>query len=118
MITRGISSTVLAALMGHESSATSERRFVRLFRRQRAAAGVCGCSSRFARREDGITGVSSTSMRYAFACGMIDRTTNSTVLVALMGHESRTITERRYALFDGQRADDQLRLELQEPIAL
>jgi len=35
MIARGISSTVLAALMGHESSTITERRYVRLFDRQR-----------------------------------------------------------------------------------
>jgi hypothetical protein len=34
MIARGISSTVLAALMGHESSMITERRYVHLFDRQ------------------------------------------------------------------------------------
>ena len=35
MIDRGISSTVLAALMGHESSTITERCYVHLFDRQR-----------------------------------------------------------------------------------
>jgi hypothetical protein len=35
MIARGISSTVLAAIMGHESSAITERRYVHLFDKQR-----------------------------------------------------------------------------------
>jgi len=41
---------------------------------------------------------------------MIARGISSTVLAALMGHESSTITERRYVhLFDRQRTDDQVR---------
>jgi integrase len=41
---------------------------------------------------------------------MINRGINSTVLAALMVHESPTITERRYIhLFDRQRTDDQVR---------
>jgi integrase len=43
----------------------------------------------------------------AFASRMIDRGISSTVLAALMGHESSTITERRYVhLFDRQRTDE------------
>ena len=50
------------------------------------------------------------SMRHAFASRMIDRGISSTVLAALMGHESSTITERRYIhLFDRQRTDDAVR---------
>jgi integrase len=49
----------------------------------------------------GSEGVSFHSMRHAFASRMISRGINSTVLAALMGHESSTITERRYIhLFD------------------
>ena len=41
MIDRGISSTVLAALMGHESSTITERRYVHLFdRRGRSVSGL------------------------------------------------------------------------------
>jgi hypothetical protein len=41
---------------------------------------------------------------------MIDRRISSTVLVALMGHEPSTITERRYVhLFDRQRTDEGVR---------
>jgi integrase len=44
----------------------------------------------------GIEGVSFHSMRHAFASRMIDRGISSTILAALMGHESSTITEKRY----------------------
>jgi integrase len=37
---RGISSTVLATLMGHESSAITQRRYVHLFDEQRTVAAV------------------------------------------------------------------------------
>ena len=58
----------------------------------------------------GIAGVTFHSMRHAFASRMISRGINSTVLAALMGHESNTITERRYIhLFDRQRTDEQVR---------
>ena len=58
----------------------------------------------------GIEGVSFHSMRHAFASRMIDRGISSTVLAALMGHESSTITERRYVhLFDKQRTDEAVR---------
>ena len=40
MIDRGISSTVLARLMGHESSAITERRYVHLFDKQRTDDAV------------------------------------------------------------------------------
>ena len=40
MIARGISSTVLAALMGHVSSSISERRYIQLFDRQRTDEAV------------------------------------------------------------------------------
>jgi integrase len=40
MIDRGISSTVLAALMGHESSTITERRYIHLFDRQRTDEAV------------------------------------------------------------------------------
>ena len=41
---------------------------------------------------------------------MIDRGISSTVLAALMGHESSTITERRYIhLLDRRRTDEQVR---------
>jgi integrase len=57
-----------------------------------------------------INGVSFHSMRHAFASRMIDRGISSTVLAALMGHESSAITERRYIhLFDRQRTDDAVR---------
>jgi integrase len=49
-------------------------------------------------------------MRHAFASRMISRGINSTVLAALMGHESSTITEKRYIhLFDRQRTDELVR---------
>ena len=49
-------------------------------------------------------------MRHAFAPRMISRGINSTVLAALMGHESSTITERRYMhLFDRQRTNEAAR---------
>jgi integrase len=58
----------------------------------------------------GIEDVSFHSMRHAFASRMIDRGISSTVLAALMGHESSTITERRYIhLFDRQRTDQAVR---------
>ena len=57
-----------------------------------------------------IQGVTFHSMRHAFASRMISRGINSTVLAALMGHESSTITERRYIhLFDRQRTDEAVR---------
>ena len=47
-------------------------------------------------------------MRHAFASRMIDRGISSTVLAALMGHESSAITERRYIhLFDRERTNIQ-----------
>ena len=70
----------------------------------------------------GITGVSFHSMRHAFASRMIHRGISSTVLAALMGHESSTITERRYVhLFDSQSltlitTDQTLALESREPL--
>jgi integrase len=58
----------------------------------------------------GIEGVSFHSMRHAFASRMISRGISSTVLAKLMGHESSTITERRYIhLFDRQRTDELVR---------
>jgi integrase len=49
----------------------------------------------------GIEGVTFHSLRHAFASRMISRGINSTVLAALMGHESSVITEKRYIhLFD------------------
>jgi len=60
--------------------------------------------------EAGIDGVSFHSMRHAFASRMIARGISSTVLAALMGHESSTITERRYVhLFNRQRTDETVR---------
>jgi integrase len=50
------------------------------------------------------------SMRHALASWMISRGINSTVLAALMGHGSSTITESRYIhLFDRQRTNEQVR---------
>ena len=43
----------------------------------------------------GIEGVTFHSLRHAFASRMISRGISSSVLAALMGHESSTITERR-----------------------
>jgi integrase len=40
LIDKGISSTVLAKLMGHESSAITERRYVHLFDKQRTDEAV------------------------------------------------------------------------------
>jgi integrase len=58
----------------------------------------------------GIEGVTFHSMRHAFASRMISRGINSTVLATLMGHESSTITEKRYVhLFDQQRTDQAVR---------
>ena len=58
----------------------------------------------------GVRDVSLHSMRHAFASRMIDRGISSTVLASLMGHESSTITERRYIhLYDKQRTDEQVR---------
>jgi integrase len=58
----------------------------------------------------GIDGVTFHSMRHAFASRMIARGISSTVLAALTGHESSTITERRYVhLFDRQPTDEQVR---------
>jgi integrase len=49
-------------------------------------------------------------MRHAFASRMISRGINSTVLAALMGHESRAITERRYIhLFDRRGTNEAVR---------
>jgi integrase len=49
-------------------------------------------------------------MRHAFASRMISRGINLTVLAALMGHESSTITERRYIhLFGRQGTDEAVR---------
>ncbi|MBA3735677.1 MAG: site-specific integrase [Actinobacteria bacterium] len=57
-----------------------------------------------------IEGVSFHDMRHAFASRMIDRGISSTVLAKILGHESSTITERRYIhLFDRQRTDDAVR---------
>jgi integrase len=48
--------------------------------------------------------------RHAFASRMIARGISSTVLAALMGHESSAITERRYIhLFDKHRTDEAVR---------
>ncbi len=45
-----------------------------------------------------------------FASRMIARGISSTVLAGLVGHESSTITERRYIhLFDRQPTDEQVR---------
>jgi integrase len=53
------------------------------------------------RSQAGIEGVTFHSMRHAFASRMIARGISSTVLAALLGHESSSITERRYIhLFD------------------
>jgi integrase len=58
----------------------------------------------------GIEDVSFHSMRHAFASRMIHRGITSTVLAALMGHESSAITERRYIhLFNKQRTDEFVR---------
>jgi integrase len=57
-----------------------------------------------------IDGVTFHSMRHAFASRMIARGISSTVLAALVGHESSTITERRYIhLFHRQRTDEAVR---------
>jgi integrase len=45
-----------------------------------------------------ITGITFHSMRHAFASRMISRGFNSTVLAALMGDESTTITEKEVHL--------------------
>jgi integrase len=48
--------------------------------------------------------------RHTITWQSIDRGISSTVLAALMGHESSTITERRYIhLFDRLRTDDAVR---------
>jgi integrase len=58
----------------------------------------------------GIERVTFHLIRHASASRMISRGINSTVLAALMGHESSTITEHRYIhLFDRQRTDEQVR---------
>ena len=58
----------------------------------------------------GVEDVTFHSMRHAFASRMISRGISSTVLAAVMGHESSTITEKRYIhLFDQQRTDEQVR---------
>ena len=65
----------------------------------------------------GIAGVTFHSMRHAFASRMISRGINSTVLAALMGHESSTITERRYIhLFDQHRTDEQVRQAMERSL--
>jgi len=65
----------------------------------------------------GICGVTFHSMRHAFASRMISRGINSTVLAALMGHESSTITERRYIhLFDQHRTDEQVRQAMERSL--
>ena len=47
-------------------------------------------------------------------CAAVDRGISSTVLAALMDHESSTITERRYVhLSDWQRTDEQVRNAMQ-----
>ena len=52
MISRGITSTVLASLMGHESSVITERRYIHLFDQQRTDEAVRqAMSSGFARAE-------------------------------------------------------------------
>jgi integrase len=57
-----------------------------------------------------IQGVNLHSVRHAFASRMIARGLSSTVLAALTGHESSTITETRYVhLFDRQRTDEAVR---------
>lgn len=69
---------------------------------------VVPAGSRLARVS--IDGVTFHSMRHAFASRMIDRGISSTVLAKLLGHESNTITERRYIhLFDRQRTDELVR---------
>ena len=66
-----------------------------------------------AAKKAGIEDVTFHSMRHAFASRMISRGINSTVLASLMGHESSTITERRYIhLFDRQRTDEAVRLAM------
>jgi integrase len=58
----------------------------------------------------GIADVTFHSMRHAFASRMINRGTSSTVLAALMGHESSAITEQTYIhLFNQLRTDDAVR---------
>ena len=58
----------------------------------------------------GLDGVTFHSMRHALASRMIARGISSTVLAALMGHQSSTITERRYVhLLDRQRTDEAVR---------
>jgi integrase len=50
---------------------------------------------------------------------MINRGINSTVLAALMVHESPTITERRYIhLFDRQRTDAAVRAAMQSAVSI
>ena len=68
------------------------------------------CGFELAAERAGIDGVTFHSMRHAFASRMIARGISSTVLAALMGHESSTITERRYVhLFDRQRQGEAVR---------
>jgi integrase len=63
-----------------------------------------------ARNAAGIEDVTFHSMRHAFASRMISRGISSTVLAALMGHESSAITEKRYVhLFDKERTDESVR---------
>jgi integrase len=72
-----------------------------------------------AAKNAGIEGVTFHSMRHAFASRMIAHGISSTVLVALMGHESSTITERRYVhLFDRQRTDEQVREAMHSSMGL
>jgi integrase len=57
-----------------------------------------------------IEGVTVHSMRHAFASRMIHRGTSSMRLAQLMGHESSTITERRYVhIFNAVRSDEDVR---------
>jgi integrase len=81
--------------------------------RFRTKSNATGRGFELAAKKAGIEGVTFHSMRHAFASRMIDRGISSTVLAALMGHESSTITEKRYVhLFDRQRTDEAVRLAM------